>query len=112
MVIEYVLLDFLLENLTVPVYMEEPDEMTSKYVLIEKTGANVSDRINTATFALQSYGASLEDAIDLNEEVKAVMDDLFYYDQRICSCKLNSDYNFTDSETKRYRYQAVYTITY
>lgn len=112
MSIEYTLLNFLLENLTVPVYMEEPNELSSKYVIIEKTGSSVSDHINTATFAIQSYGASLEDAVDLNENVKSVMDDVFYYDPSILSCKLNSDYNFTDSETKRYRYQAVYNITY
>ena len=28
----------------------------------------------------------------------------------IASVKLNSDYNFTDEETKQYRYQAVFDI--
>ena len=27
-------------------------------------------------------------------------------------CELNGDYNFTDTETKRYRYQAVFDLTY
>ena len=30
----------------------------------------------------------------------------------VISCKLNSDYNYTDKETKRYRYQAVFDIRY
>ena len=30
----------------------------------------------------------------------------------VISCKLNSDYNYTDEETKRYRYQAVFDIRY
>lgn len=111
MSIEYILLGFLLKKLSVPVYMEEPDEKDAKYVLIEKTGTSVVDRINNANFAIQSYGASLQDAIDLNEEVKTVMEE-FYYDENVLSCKLNSDYNYTDDETKRYRYQAVYVITF
>ncbi len=53
----------------------------------------------------------MEQAIDLNEAVKAVMDE-FWKHHAVYSCKLNSDYNFTDTETKRYRYQAVYVITY
>lgn len=30
----------------------------------------------------------------------------------IASVKLDNDYNFTDTETKEYRYQAVFDITY
>ena len=30
----------------------------------------------------------------------------------IGSAKLNSDYNYTDMETKRYRYQCVYNIVF
>ena len=30
----------------------------------------------------------------------------------ISSVKLNTDYDFTDEETKEYRYQAVYDLVY
>ena len=30
----------------------------------------------------------------------------------ISSAKLNTDYNFTDTTTREYRYQAVYDLTY
>ena len=58
MAIEYILLDYLLSNLTVPCYMEEPAEIDERYVLIEKTGSFVDNFIHTATFAIQSYGAT------------------------------------------------------
>lgn len=110
--IEYTVLNYLLNNLQVPVYMEEPEkEIPVQYVLIEKTGSSKQNFIRSATFALQSYGGTLEQAIDLNETVKAVMD-AFWQHQAVYSCKLDSDYNYTDTETKRYRYQAVYHITY
>ena len=30
----------------------------------------------------------------------------------VYSCKLNSDYNFTNTETREYRYQAVFNLYY
>ena len=49
--------------------------------------------------------------IEINEEVKAAMDEIIVLPE-ISRSKLNSDYNFTDTEKKRYRYQAVYDITH
>ena len=49
------------------------------------------------------------EAAALNELVKTAADSLVTLDE-IASAKLNSDYNFTDTTTKRYRYQAVYDI--
>ena len=111
MTIEYTLLDYLITNMQVPCYMEEPKDPDNRYVLIEKTGSSKENFIRSATFAIQSYGATMEQAVDLNEEVKAVMDE-FWKHHAVYSCKLNSDYNFTDTDTHRYRYQAVYEITY
>ena len=111
MTIEYNLLDYLNASLNVPVYMEEPDTIVDSYVIIQKTGSGVTDHIMSATFAIQSYGKSKQDAIDLNELVKAAMD-VMPQTQDVFSCKLNSDYDYTDSETKRYRYQAVYDLTH
>ena len=34
------------------------------------------------------------------------------YETEIASAKLNSDYNYTNTQTKEYRYQAVYEFTY
>lgn len=110
--IEKVLLDYLNGALEVPVYMEESkEEKPGSYVLIEKTGSRKRNRISQATFALQSYAGSLYDAAALNEEVKAAMEDAVMLSE-ISRAALVSDYNFTDKEKKRYRYQAVYDITH
>ena len=112
MAIEYTVLKYLNDHLDgVSAYMEEPYNPETKYVLIEKTGSSNENHIQSATIAIQSYAESLQGAIDLNDEVKAIMDS-FWEHYSIYSCDLNSDYNFTDTETKRYRYQAVYDITY
>ena len=96
----------------VPVYMEVPETKPETYVLLEKTGSQRQDRIDSATFAVKSIAASLLEAATLNETVKAVMDQLPELAAEIFAAKLNSDYNFTDIKTKERRYQAVYEITY
>lgn len=109
--IEKIMLDYLSANLTVPVFMEEPTDDQTSYVLIEKTGSSETNHIPTATLAFQSYGASLYDAAVLNNTVKQVVNDAIQLDT-ISSVRLNSDYNFTDTTTKKYRYQALFVVTY
>lgn len=109
--IETIVLNYLSNNLSVPVYMEEPETKPVSYVVLEKTGSQKANLIETATIAAQSYGASLYDAAALNAEVKHALEDMEEIDA-VGSVKLNSDYNFTDPETKRYRYQCVYNIVF
>lgn len=109
--IEKIILDYLSSELECPVYMEEPEEKPIQYVLIEKTGSGKSNYIKRAMVAIQSYGASLYEAATLNEAVKEAMDNIIRLGE-VSSCELNSDYNFTDPETKRYRYQAVFDLVH
>lgn len=108
--IEKVIRDYLNENLQVNVYLEVPQNETT-FVVIEKTGSSEEDNITKATFAFQSYGESLYKAAELNYQVIEKMKEIVELDV-ISDCELNSDYNFTDTETKRYRYQAVFDITH
>lgn len=109
--IEKSLLDYLSEKLTVPVFMEEPEKPPQSYVLIEKIGSSEENYISSATFAVQSYSKSLYDTASLNSQIKKTMSDFADCDE-ILRCKLNSDYNFTDTTTKRYRYQAVFDLKF
>ncbi|HHZ02204.1 MAG TPA: hypothetical protein GX396_04610 [Tissierellia bacterium] len=109
--IEVVILNHLKSKLSVPVRLEKPDPLPAdgKYVLFEKTGSNSLNKLGGSTFAFQSHAKSMYDAAALNEEVKKAVDSLIELDE-IASVKLNTDYNFTDTTTKKYRYQAVYDI--
>lgn len=109
--IEEIMLNFLSGRLDVPVYMEEPISPTEKYVLIEKLGSSENNKLSAAVFAVQSYGKSLYEAAELNHRVKKAMVDMATLSE-VISCRLNSDYNYTDDETGRYRYQAVFNITF
>ena len=109
--IEIVVKQFLEGRLSVPVFMEEPEEPPKEYIILEKVGGGKSNGLKTATITAQSYGSSLYEAAALNEELKEAMESIDNQDP-ISRAELNSDYNYTDTETNRYRYQAVYDLIY
>lgn len=109
--IEIIIYNWLKSKLNVPVYLEEPLNAPESYVLIEKTGSGQNNKLNSATFALQSYAPSLYESASLNEEVKEHMLNIIELNE-VAFSSLNSDYNFTDTQTKRYRYQAVFDLKY
>nr|DAN18759.1 MAG TPA: tail completion protein [Caudoviricetes sp.] len=109
--IEIVIKKFLDENLKVPSFFEHTKNMPESFVIIEKTGSGGSDYVHSATFAFQSYAPSLQKAAELNETVKKTVEQLVTVNE-VSGVHHNSDYNFTDTETKKYRYQAVYDINY
>ena len=104
------LLDYLDSVLDVPVVMEAP-EQTSDYVLIDQTGSSRTNHIITTTFAIQSYGDTLYEAMVLNDAVKDAMVG-FAELGNVTRVELETDYNFTNTETKQYRWQAVFQITH
>lgn len=109
--IEEKLLNYLAGQLEVPVHMEVPEDAPDEFVVIEKTGSGMENYIYTATFAVQSYAPSMYEAAALNEMVKDAMSGLTTL-PCVSRSALNSDYNFTDTTKKRYRYQAVYDIVH
>ena len=109
--IEKTIIDYLSGKLDMKVYMEIPEKKPGAFVVIEKTGSSRINHIESATLAVQSYGQTLVEAAKLNERVKQAMDDVIELPS-IGSVRFSTDYNFTDTTLKHYRYQAVYDITY
>ena len=110
--IEEVLLNYLNESdLSVTAYAQRPETEPESYIIIEKTGSERLNKIESATMAIQSYASTLYEAAKLNEDVKALMDDLPELPE-IGKVQLVSDYNYTSTNAKRYRYQAVFNITH
>lgn len=104
------LCDYLGEQLSVGVYAEAPGQLTD-YVLLDQTATSNTNHITTTTIAVQSYASSLYGAMTLNEVVKAAMEG-FAGLAHVAKVKLETDYNFTNTATKQYRWQAVYHITH
>lgn len=109
--IETIVLEYLNQALDVPAYMERPERPPEQYVLLERTSGSQRNKICSATLAMQSIAPTLYQAARLNEIVKAAMEQATIL-PTISSAKLDTDYNFTDTTTREYRYQAVYDLTY
>lgn len=107
--IEKTVLDYLRAEMSVPVYMEMPRRPAGMFCVIEKTGSDVTNYIHTATIAVQSYAPDMLKAAEINDAVKRMMAQITTL-PTIAGCRLNSDYNFTDTAMRIYRYQAVFEI--
>lgn len=109
--IEVVILNHLKNKLSVPVRLQKPEPLPAdgKYVLFEKVGGNQLNKTGGSTIAFQSHANSMADVALLNKETKNAVESLVELDE-IVSVKYNTDYNFTDTTTKQYRYQAIYDI--
>lgn len=110
--IELTILNYLNSELSVTAYMEYPEEPPAKFVTIDKTGGSGDANIRRATVAIQSYANSLYEAAELNEAVKTAMLVINRKTNSVSHVELNSDYEFTNSAKKRYRYQAVFDLVY
>lgn len=115
MMIEASLLSYLEEQNIANVYMETPRDREAEYILIEKTGSSERNGLSSATIAIQSISeTSLYRAAVINDQVKRAMKGFIYSTQgiNVFRSALNTDYNFTNSATKQYRYQAVFDLVY
>lgn len=109
--IEQTVKDYLGTVLSVPVHTEVPENPPSSFVIVEKTGGSSTNHISTNTMAIQSYAESMYLASLLNEEVKNAMENIITLGS-ISRCSLEGDYNYTDTRTKQYRYQAVFSLVH
>ena len=109
--IEKIILDFLNDG-GLTAWMELPETYPSgAFAIVSKTGGGKTNHLSRALVAVQSYGPTLYEAAQMNERVKARMEQLPELD-RVTRAEPVSDYIFTDTAAKRYRYQAVFQVYY
>lgn len=109
--IEAIIRSYLLPILKLPVMTEHQKHDPDSFVIIERIGGGMTNRIRHASVAIQSYGPTMIQAAELHERVLEAMDSIRELDV-IGGISLDSEYNYTDEEEKRSRYQAVFDITY
>lgn len=109
--IEEIIKKYLDGHFAAPSFLERPENPPERYIIFEKTGGSETNHIDSATIAFQCYAESLYEVAKLNVKLKTCLNEMIYFTD-ISKAKLNSDYNFTDPETKEYRYQAVYDFKY
>ena len=111
MTIEEIVVGYLTEQ-GYTAYGEEPESPPKTYAVIGRVGGGMENHISRALITVRSYAPTLLQAAKLNKQIKFEMVYGLPELPQIAGIRLNSDYNNTDPETRRYRYQAVYEITY
>lgn len=109
--IENIIIDYLAGELELPVSGLVPSPMPETFVTVEKIGSNTEDLIRRATLAVQSWAPTQEAAALLNERVIAAMYAAAALPE-ISQVQCETDYNFTDTTTRRCRFQAVFGVVY
>lgn len=107
--IEKSVLDYLSAALDVGVFMEVPAKPPDRFVVLKKADGQREDFLYKSMILARSYGGTLLEAARLNEQVKTAMFGITALPE-VSGCYLTGDYNFTDTASKRYRYQAVFDI--
>ena len=110
--IEVILKNFIDNNFDYPAYMEIPNGAPDIFFIIEKVGGSREDHIDSATVAVQTYAPSMYQAAKISNDM---IDDILNHltdCPEVTSVTLNSSYNYPNTSTKRYRYQALFEIYY
>lgn len=111
MLIEEFVVKYLDDELSVPVSGEIPSPMPDTFITVERTGGSITNKIRTATLAIQAWAESIDAAANLCALVTETMENIVGEDE-ISRCTLDSSYNFTDTTTKHCRYQAVFDVVH
>lgn len=102
-----------LRDLGFPAFAEEPDKANrpERYYLVEKTSGSETIGLQNANIAVQSYAPSLVECMGLNyaaiEKMRTLTENV-----QVTRCRLVTNYNYTETGTRRYRYQALFSISY
>lgn len=110
--IEDVVLNYLKYHLSAPVYISTPEDKPQEYFVLEKTGGGLTNKIKQATITVQAYAGSYYRASQLIDEANAAMLDGLINLDEISEVVLNGSYDYTDTTTKRPRYQSVFVVTH
>lgn len=109
--IESIIIDYLAQELSLPVSGLVPSPMPDRFVTVEKTGSSTEDKVRRATLAIDSWASTQEAAALLNEEIIAAMYAATSLAQ-ISEVQCETDYNFTDTKTRKARYSAMFGVVY
>ncbi len=116
MVIEEVIINYLKDQMSVPVYLQRPESNPNpgrlSFLVVQKVGGTRSNYLRHATIALQAYADTHLTAARLIEEAIEKMDGITVLNEISQADLETGPYAFPLTATKQPRYQAVYAITH
>lgn len=111
MLIEPIVLNYLKENLNVPVHIEMPDSLPKTFVLFEVIDRGRKNFIDQVTIEFHSYAECKMDAALLDEKVRMLMEDIIFLPE-ISASKFGGGNDSNDTSVDKYRYRCYFNLTY
>lgn len=94
----------------IPTFAEEPVNPLEEYYVVEQTGGEFEDFVERIVVTVQSYGRTMENAIENDRTMRNEIMSGLILDNDISDIELVSYYDYTDTTKKKYRYQAVFEV--
>lgn len=105
--IEFLMIKFLDAVLDVPTFAERPEKPPKSYVIAEKTSSG-GNFVTESTFTFYCYAETLARACKLSNQVKKILENT--PPEWILKAEFQSDFNATETSTKKYRYICIFDI--
>lgn len=109
--IERIVIEYLNNTLGIPTYAEKPNKNPNQYIVIKNIGSGRTDCIDAVTLSIMSYAQTLDNALNLNEQVQNAMYDIVALDN-VSKCKLGGGGQSIDTQSKTYAYESIFNIFY
>ena len=110
--IQQIIRDFLIEELeTVPVYMEQPKNVPTEWVLIELADYGETNQISAATLFIRCNAQSMYAAAALSQDVKDIMQSAVMLDA-VSSVRIGGERSGIDTANHFYKYDLTFNINY
>ena len=94
----------------VPVYLETPQTLPSKFIVFTLIDRGKENHINEATLEFMSYADSKYDSALLDEKLREVMEEIVTYPD--ISCHYGGGNDNPDNTLKKYRYRSYFNLYY
>jgi len=104
---EEVLLKYMNQNMKIKSYTERSSSQEDEFYVIDRIGGSSNRSYDTSTIAIQSYAKTKYRAAKNDEAMRKCILEMVSLDN-ILNVELNSFYDYTDTNTKNFRYQSVF----
>ena len=111
MIIEKIIRDYLMENLTAPIVTETPTADLAEYVTFRVYDRAKQDQIEMATVEFECYSDSKYNAATLDEDLRTAMENIVSLND-IMGARFGGGSDEIDSTLKRYRYRSFFNLYY
>ena len=103
-------LDTVFSEDSIPVLLETPKTLPSKFIVFTLIDRGKENRINEVTLEFMSYADSKIESAEIDEKVREAMENIVTYPD--IACRFGGGNDNPDNTLKKYRYRCYFNLYY